>query len=73
MKTYCFNYAVEGVYTIAPIFICVDSSNKFRAWLIAKKYLSKKNYGHKVQVWFKNYPDMIDKKFQSTRVPKEFL
>ncbi len=70
MKTYCFNYSIEGEYTIAPVFICASGENKDIAWQIAMDYLCETNLDRKVTVWFKNFPDMIDKKFQSKRVPQ---
>ena len=72
MKTYCFNYAIEGVMTTLPLFICSESTNQFKAWLIARKYLAEKNRPKGVKVYFKNYPDAIDSKFGTSRIPKEF-
>lgn len=72
MKTFCFNYAVEGVSTFLPLFICANGASQTEAYEIAKEYLSRINYPRKIQVWNKNYPDMVDKEFQSTRVPSNF-
>lgn len=69
MKKYCFNYSVVGTHTFLPVFVCVEAKNKFVAYVLCKRYLQKKNEGSKVKIWLKNYPDMVDKEFQTTRIP----
>ena len=69
METFCFNYAIEGVKTFLPVFICAKGINQYGAYRAAKNYLQKNNSG-KITIWFKNYPDMIGKEFQTTEVKK---
>lgn len=63
MKNYCFNYAVEGIKTFLPVFLCTQANNKITAYFRVKRYLQKKHAPRKVKVWFKNYPARENSKF----------
>lgn len=68
MKTFCFNYKIEGICSFLPLFICVESTNQIKAHKTVEEYLLSINNGRKVKVWFQNYPDLIDKINQQRRV-----
>lgn len=69
MKTYYFNYSIEGSKSFLPMFICVESSNQIVAWIKSKIYLSHTNVGKKIKVWFTNYPNAPDNNFPCEKVP----
>jgi hypothetical protein len=72
MKTYYFNYAIEGQKTFLPLFVCIDSTNQFKAYRTAKRYLMSINSGNKITIWFKNFPDAKNSEYGITKVPKDW-
>lgn len=73
METYCFNYSVSGIRTFLPVYICCNGKNILQAFNLARKYLKEKNKGRTVKIWLRNYPQMIDKEFQTKTVPDEWI
>ena len=51
MTKYCFNYGVEGVYSIAPMFKCACAKNKSEAFVKVREHLVKNNAPKKVEVY----------------------
>lgn len=73
MKTYCFNYLIEGSLTFLPLFVCVESTNQIKAYFIARKYVRSISDGKRIKVWFKNFPHMANAEFQTQKVPSNFV
>lgn len=68
-KTYCFNYSVEGIMTVLPLFIKSSGDSKKQAMERAFAYLSQKNEGRNITVFSKDYSDTCNTK---NSVPEDF-
>ena len=71
MQKFCFNYAIEGVSTFLPVFICAEGNTQDEAFDLANRYLESGKFGG-FQIWNTNYPDQINSEFSTKHIPKDF-
>lgn len=55
MKKYCFNYSVEGVYTILPTYKCACAPNSKEAFKIVEEYANSQENPRKITIYKKPY------------------